>query len=208
MITERIEELAAALGRPIAPAARDALAQYAALVRTWNARLDLTAAREERALVEVLFADAIVMSDRALVPEGASLLDVGSGSGAPALGFALLRDDVRVAMLEPLRKRVAFLRTAIGTLDLAARARAIEGRLERDAPVTPFDGALDVASARATFAPEDWLPAGLALAPACLVFTAGEPPAPPEGARLAHRCDYALPWSGAPRVLSRYERAT
>lgn len=206
MIPERIDELAAALGRPIAPPARDALARLAELVRTWNARLDLTAAREERALVEVLFADAMVMADRALVPVGASLLDVGSGSGAPALGFAVLREDARVAMLEPLRKRVAFLRTAIGTLDLAARARALEGRLDRGTPSVPIEGELDVASARATFAPDEWLPAGLALAPACLVFTAGEPPIAPAGARLAHRVAYALPWSGAPRVLARYDR--
>nr|MDQ3036006.1 class I SAM-dependent methyltransferase [Myxococcota bacterium] len=164
-----------------------------------------TAAREETALVEVLFADALVMSDRALVPEGASLLDVGSGGGAPTLPFALLRGDVRLAMLEPLRKRIAFLRTAIGTLDIADRVRAIEGRLDRRA-VAAAAGDYAVSSARATFAPGEWLPMGLELAPACLVFTVDEPPVAPAGTRLAHRVDYALPWSGAPRVLARYER--
>ena len=99
-------------------------------MRTWNARLDLTAAREEAALAEVLFADALVLRARELVPEGARVLDVGSGAGAPALPFAIVRADCRVAMLEPLRKRVAFLRTAIGTLDLAARVTAIEGRID------------------------------------------------------------------------------
>lgn len=202
-----LDALAASLGRPIEPRARDALVRFAALVRTWNARLDLTAARGERALAEVLFADAIVMQDRALVAEGASVLDVGSGAGAPALPLALLREDVRVALLEPLRKRIAFLRTAIGTLDVAARVRAIEGRIDPRAPRAPDEHAVDVASARATFAPEEWLPIGLALAPACLVFTAGDPPPAPAGARLAARADYTLPWSAAPRTLTRYERS-
>lgn len=205
MIATRIDELARSLGRPLEPPTRDALASFAGLVRTWNARLDLTAAREERALAEVLFADAIVMGDRELVPEGAALVDVGSGAGAPALPFAIVRPDAAVTMIEPLRKRVAFLRTAIGSLDLAARVRVVEGRVEPSA--AGERGAFGVASARATFAPEVWLETGLALAPSCLVFTATEPPPAPAGARLAHRADYALPWSGAPRVLARYERA-
>jgi 16S rRNA (guanine527-N7)-methyltransferase len=206
-ISARIDELSLSLARPLSPTARDALARFAGLVKVWNARLDLTAAREERAMVEVLFADAIVMSDPALVPEGASVLDIGSGGGAPALPFALLRDDTQVAMLEPLRKRIAFLRTAIGSLDVAARVRAIEGRIDKSAPGAGLEGRFDVASARATFAPADWLPIGLALAPSCLVFAVGEPPDAPEGAALVHRVDYALPWSKAPRVLARYVRA-
>ncbi|AKF08408.1 16S rRNA (guanine(527)-N(7))-methyltransferase RsmG [Sandaracinus amylolyticus] len=204
MSTARIDELARSLGRPLEAAQRDALDRFAALVRTWNARLDLTAAREERAMTEVLFADAIVMADRALVPEGASVIDVGSGAGAPALPFALLRPDVTLTMVEPLRKRIAFLRTAIGSLDLASRVRAVEGRVEPGSASAL--GAHDVASARATFAPEVWLETGLALAPSCLVFTAGEPPTT-ASAKLAHRAGYALPWSSAPRVLARFERA-
>lgn len=199
----RIDALARALERPIDKPTRDALDAFASLVRTWNAHLDLTAARGDDAMVEVLFADALVMSDPALVPLGASLVDVGSGAGAPALAFAILRPDTKLTMIEPLRKRVAFLRTVIGSLDLAARVKAVEGRVEPGKPSAA--GTFDVASARATFAPEDWIPIGLALAPACLVFTAGEPPTP-AGARLAHRTPYALPWSLAPRVLARYER--
>ena len=40
-------------------------------------------------------------------------IDVGSGAGAPALPFALLRPDVSLTLVEPLRKRIAFLRTAM-----------------------------------------------------------------------------------------------
>jgi 16S rRNA (guanine527-N7)-methyltransferase len=196
----RIDALARALGRPIEPRVRDGLVRYAELVLEWNARLDLTAATALDALVDVLFADALVMGDRELVPEEATLLDVGSGAGAPALPFAILRPDSEVAMLEPTRKRVAFLRTAIGSLGLEKRVRVIEGRLDPRAPRVHAD--CDVASARATFPPERWVKVALAIAPACLVFTAGDPPGSP-----VHRVDYALPSSRAPRVLARYERA-
>lgn len=205
MIAERIHALARALGAPIEPAAHEALARFAELVRTWNARIDLTAARDDDALVEVLFADALVTSDRTLVPEGASLLDIGSGAGAPALPFAILRPDAQVTMIEPLRKRIAFLHTAIGTLGLAPRVRALKGRVDPTRPRAPIEGRWDVASARATFAPRQWAEIGLALAPACLLYTIAEVPAP-AGARVAHRVAYALPFTGAPRTLTRIER--
>lgn len=196
----RIQALARALGGEVDPGVADALDRFAQLVRTWNARLDLTAARGDDALIEVLFADALVLRDRALVAEGASVLDVGSGAGAPAIPLAIVRPDLRVTMLEPLRKRVAFLRTAIGTLDLASRVKAVEGRVDARRPAAP-GGPYDVASARATFGPEEWIEIGRALAPSCVLYAAAEPPSPP-----AHRVDYALPWSGAPRILARYDR--
>lgn len=193
----RIEVLARALGGSLDPATRDRLEGFASLVRAWNARLDLTAARADDALIEVLFADAMVLRDRALVPEAASVVDIGSGAGAPAIPLAIVRRDLRIALLEPRRKRIAFLRTAIGSLDLAARVCAIEGRID---PARPsLEGDFDLAMARATFAPAEWLRIGRALAPSVLVFATEELPERP-----AQRRDYALPWSGAPRVIGRY----
>lgn len=202
-----LRELADALGRPLDEPSLEALTRFGELVQQWNAHLDLTAAREPRAMVEVIFADAIVMSDPAIVPPNAKVLDVGSGSGAPAFPFALLRPDCRVTMLEPLRKRVAFLRTAIGSLDVASRVRAVEGRLDAKGRPSPALGEeYDLASARATFAPPEWLEKGLGLSPSCLVFAVESPPEPPAGASIAVRKEYALPWSGAPRVQVRYVR--
>lgn len=203
-----IDALATALGRPVSVAARTALAEFAELVARWNARIDLTAARTPEQLCEVLFADALVLADQALVVERARVLDVGSGAGAPALPLALLRPDTSLVLVEPLRKRVAFLRTAVGTLTgLAGRVEVREARLEPSRPAVA-GGPFDVALARATFAPESWLPMGLALASRTLVLTAAEaPPAPPEGASVAHAIRYALPRTDAPRTITAYARA-
>ncbi|MFO0684503.1 MAG: RsmG family class I SAM-dependent methyltransferase [Sandaracinus sp.] len=180
-----------------------ALSTFVGLVETWNAKLDLTGARDARALADVMIADALVLADPAFVAPGARLLDVGSGAGGPALPLAIVRPDVPVTMLEPLQKRVAFLRTAIGTLRLAPRVTALAGRVELASPTAPV--AADVTSARATFAPTDWLAAGLALAPSVLVLTT--PQELPAGAAPAARRDYEWPGSGAPRVLLRFDRS-
>ena len=49
---------------------------------------------------------------------GSPLYDVGSGSGVPGLIFGILRPEVDVQLVEPLTKRVAFLKTAARKLSL------------------------------------------------------------------------------------------
>lgn len=182
------------------------MAAYVALVVTWNKRLDLTAAKGARAQLEVLLADALVLARTELIPNLSRCLDVGSGAGAPALPLLLARADLNATLLEPLRKRVAFLRTAVGTLQLVQRSVIIEAKLDLAAPEAP-GAAVDVALSRATFAPEVWLSAALQLAPRALVLLAGQAePAAPAGSALVHTHAYELPWSRAARRIAVYER--
>ena len=204
-MSPELERLAVSLQATLDPEAAKQLEAFSALVAQWNARIDLTAARSAEQLCEVLFADALMLADEALVPRGARVLDVGSGAGAPALPLALLRPDISLVLLEPLQKRVAFLRTAVGTLaGLAGRVVVREGKLDPRAPAAagaPFD----VAMARATFAPEVWLPLGLDLASRALVLTATEaPPVPKDGTRVLCGVRYVLPRTSAPRVITVY----
>jgi 16S rRNA (guanine527-N7)-methyltransferase len=91
-----------------------------------------------------------------LVPSPSELVDLGSGAGLPGLVLAMLLPDVRVVLLEPMARRVAFLRDCITELGLGnvvvhrARAQEAAGQF-----------AADVVTARAV-APLDRL-AGLAL---------------------------------------------
>ncbi len=205
----RIGVLASALGQALPQDAVEPLGRYVALVATWNRKLDLTGAREAAAQVEVLLADAMMLADTTLVPTASRIVDVGSGAGAPCLPLLLLRPDLQAVLVEPLRKRVAFLRTAIGALGLPQRARVVEAKLQLDAPTVALAdaGPFDVAMSRATFAPEAWLQAGTQLAPRTLVLlAAAEAPAAPAGTRLTVPCRYRLPSQGAERSVASYER--
>lgn len=185
---------------------RDALQRYATLVADWDARTDLTGARDTAQLVEILCADAFVLMQEALVPRGARVVDVGSGAGAPILPLLLLRSDLTATLVEPRRIRVAFLRTAIGSLpELVGRAKVVEAKL--DLAVPRVDGMpFDVAMARATFAPAEWLRAGHSLAKRVVVMTATEQvEAPPDVSTVA-RVEYVLPRTNAPRLAVGYER--
>lgn len=47
-----------------------------------------------------------------LLPHRASLFDIGSGAGLPGIVIALARPDLQVTLIEPLERRVEFLKEA------------------------------------------------------------------------------------------------
>lgn len=65
-----------------------------------------------------------------LVPDGARLVDVGSGAGLPGLPLALLRPDLTVTLLDSLARRSEFLQLAVDELGLGDRVRVVRARAE------------------------------------------------------------------------------
>lgn len=64
-----------------------------------------------------------------LLPAESLVLDLGSGAGLPGLPLALARPDLRVILLEPMARRVAFLSDVVGLLKLD-RVSVRRGRAE------------------------------------------------------------------------------
>jgi len=194
------------------PRAAEALARWIALIVEWNARIDLTAARGEDELVDLMVADALVLATQ--LPAGRRVVDVGSGAGAPGLPLAILRPDLAVTLIEPLQKRASFLRTAIGALIQAGAFPAAAPRLERGRgeeiarrgpALLPFDAAIS----RATLAPEAWLALGAELtagsdAPEVWVLLAREAPPERPGWVAAADLRYRWPLTGAERRAVRH----
>ncbi|HEY6425532.1 MAG TPA: 16S rRNA (guanine(527)-N(7))-methyltransferase RsmG [Pseudonocardiaceae bacterium] len=81
-----------------------------------------------------------------LLPEGARVLDVGSGAGLPGIPLALARPDLAITLLEPMERRVAWLREVIGQLGLPVSVH--RGRAD-DPEVRDELGGTDVVTARA-----------------------------------------------------------
>jgi 16S rRNA (guanine527-N7)-methyltransferase len=196
----RIERAASGLGTTLENATRQAIALWLERLQQWNARIDLTAARSEDELVDLMLADALVLAPR--IAAGARVVDVGTGAGAPGLALALLRPDLRLTLVEPLGKRAAFLRTVLGEArrpDVAidrGRGEALAGRR-----------AWDVAVSRATLAPMAWLDLAVTLTcpggSAWILLAKDAVPAHPRG-QVEEDIAYAWPLTAASRHAVRY----
>lgn len=186
---------------PPPPAFEHLAAQLLDLTVSWNAKMDLTAAKTAEELVDLTFADALALFGHGELRPEEAWLDVGSGSGAPGFPLALLEPRLRVSLLEPMQKRVAFLRTLVGTLGV--RAQVLRGRVEEVAAAST-----DVAISRATLPPADWLREGARLARREVwVLLARE--TPPACSGWSVRTDFAFEWplTGRKRRLVSFERA-
>ncbi|MEO8801508.1 MAG: RsmG family class I SAM-dependent methyltransferase [Polyangiaceae bacterium] len=181
----------------------ESLGTWLALLKQWNKKLDLTAAKTDDAIVDVMLADAFVLAKH--LPTDAKVVDVGSGAGAPGFPLALARPDLKMTLVEPLTKRVSFLRTAIGAV---ARPDVEVKRTRLDE--LPDHG-WDVALSRATLPPQEWLDGAARLVgekgDVWVLLAKEDPPVRPDF-RLVSDHAYTWPRSKHPRRALRYARST
>jgi 16S rRNA (guanine527-N7)-methyltransferase len=100
---------------------------YLSLILRWNARMNLTALRDEESILSRHFAESIACAQA--LPMGIeTLLDFGSGAGLPGIPIALCRREITVTLAESQGRKAAFLQEAVRVLSLTAHVHA--GRAE------------------------------------------------------------------------------
>lgn len=118
----------------------------------WNQRMNLTALPPgewfERHAVE-----SLRLLDAALPPDGAGVVDLGSGGGAPGLPIAIARADLAVTLVDSDRRKAAFLTHVVAVLGLGERVRVVSTRAELLGRDPAHREAYDVAVSRATAPP-------------------------------------------------------
>jgi 16S rRNA (guanine527-N7)-methyltransferase len=65
-----------------------------------------------------------------VVPEGSTVVDLGSGGGVPGLVIVDARPDLHVVLLDAMEKRTALLDDALVLLGATGRCRVVTGRAE------------------------------------------------------------------------------
>jgi 16S rRNA (guanine527-N7)-methyltransferase len=81
---------------------------YLTFLNKWNSRMNLTAIQSPLEILSALFAESFFAAGLLEDPEG-PILDVGSGAGFPGLAMAVYRPELELILLEPRKKRAAFL---------------------------------------------------------------------------------------------------
>lgn len=189
--------------------------RYCGLLQEWNQKMNLTAITDDWGVAVKHFVDSVLPLTLWELPAGASLVDVGTGAGFPAVPMKLLRPDLGITLLDSLQKRLRFLQTLCGELEV--EAELLHHRAEDAGRTLEHRERYDVATSRAV--------AGLGLlAEYCLplvrvggLFLALKGSAGPQEAKTGEKAvalcggairavkEYTLP-GGDPRTLIAVEK--
>lgn len=72
-----------------------------------NEKYNLTAITEKREVVIKHFVDSVLPYKE--IPQNAKLIDVGTGAGFPGVPLKIVREDIKLTLLDSLQKRITFL---------------------------------------------------------------------------------------------------
>ena len=127
---------AAVVSQVFAPSRLPDLERYAELLASEGVLRGLIGPREVPRLWDRHLVNCGLLAP--LIPEGARVADLGSGAGLPGLVLALARPDLRVTLIEPMARRVAFLTEACEALG-TDRVTVVRGRAEQSQDRHAFD---------------------------------------------------------------------
>ena len=98
---------------PLDETALSRLEKYADLLVEWNQKINLTAILDPEGIAVKHFLDCIEIFKYVDIPEGSSVIDIGTGAGFPGVVMKIVRPDIKLTLMDSLNKRVAFLRNCV-----------------------------------------------------------------------------------------------
>jgi 16S rRNA (guanine527-N7)-methyltransferase len=118
------------------------LGNYRDLILSWSARINLISRSDLPLILKNHILDSLGPVN--MIPQGSSVIDIGSGAGLPGIPLSIVRPDISVLLLESIHKKALFLRAAAKDLKLE-NVEVEEGRLE----MLEQDRKFDIATVRA-----------------------------------------------------------
>ncbi len=143
-----LESYAIQAGLSLTDAQIEKFALYEALLLEWNQKMNLTSITEPAEVKKKHFIDSLLVLQKDWIPEGAHLIDVGSGAGFPGIPIVIARPDLSITFADSLKKRLSFLEEVIGKLDIK-QTKLVHGRAEDLGRNPAYREQYDIAVARA-----------------------------------------------------------
>lgn len=105
----------------------EALCSFMDLLVEWSGKINLIGISDRKRILNELLLDSLIPTP--YLPDKGNLVDLGSGSGFPALIIKILKPDLNVRLIESNGKKVSFLKYTIHSLKLKG-IDAINDRVE------------------------------------------------------------------------------
>jgi len=121
-------------------------------LKKWNRAYNLTALKTDEDIIIKHFLDSILYLKA--IPETAlKIADAGTGAGFPGIPIKIIKPEIDITLIEPSRKKTAFLRHSLRVLKLS-RAGILNKRIETLGK--NYEERYDVIVSRATFKIKDF----------------------------------------------------
>ena len=120
---------------------------YGKLLVDWNEKINLTAITDPEGITIKHFLDSLTILGYVDIPEGAKVIDVGTGAGFPGLAMLIARPDLDVTLMDSTKKRLMVIENILETIDL--KANVVHARAEEAGKNKMFREKYDFSTARA-----------------------------------------------------------
>jgi 16S rRNA (guanine527-N7)-methyltransferase len=91
---------------------------YLTQLLQWNKVTNLTSITDPYEIVSKHFIDSLTALAAMNFPDHAVVIDVGTGAGFPGIPLKIVRNDLRLVLVEPTQKKCSFLSSVVGLLKL------------------------------------------------------------------------------------------
>lgn len=124
----------------------DKFYKYMEILLEWNQKINLTAITDCEEIILKHFVDSLTIER--YVEKGSYLIDVGTGAGFPGIPIKIVREDIKMVLLDSLNKRIQFLNEVINQLGLK-NIEAVHARVEEFGKNKEYREKFDIATSRA-----------------------------------------------------------
>ena len=120
---------------------------YGKLLVEWNEKINLTAITDPEGVTIKHFLDSLTIFSYVDIPEGAKVIDVGTGAGFPGLAMLIARPDLDITLMDSTKKRLMVLENILENIGLSANV--VHSRAEEAGQNKAFREQYDFSTARA-----------------------------------------------------------
>ena len=125
----------------------EAFDRFAGWLTEWNKSINLTSITEPEEILYKHFADSVSILAMTEFPQGATVIDVGTGGGFPGLPMLIARPDLKMVLLDSTQKKLMFVDRVLKGLSL--NGKTLHSRAEDAGRQLEYRGAFDFAVSRA-----------------------------------------------------------
>ncbi len=118
---ELLSSLAVGFGVELDEQKLDLLDAYAEMMLHTNESMNLTAIKDARGVTVKHFADSISLLGAVNPPQGAKVIDIGTGAGFPGIPLLICRPDLDLTLLDSTRKKLDFIDESAAKLNLPVK---------------------------------------------------------------------------------------